>query len=152
MLILDQCFCSLSVLLLCFWAFLEGGEVVMKLQSPYFPSSLKNKEPSPVIGHKAVQVSGALAPSGCGPQGGSQAQLTTEQSPHSLRKGTHHSLTTTYLTVISSGVNFPRTSIFVNTNQNLHNELMTNVSWYYLLCDKHYKAFSSLSCVSVLPM
>ncbi|XP_048846569.1 rho GTPase-activating protein 44-like isoform X3 [Brienomyrus brachyistius] len=49
-------------------------------------SSLKNKEPSPVIGHKAVQVSGALAPSGCGPQGSSQAQLTTEQSPHSLRK------------------------------------------------------------------
>ncbi|XP_072560904.1 rho GTPase-activating protein 44-like isoform X3 [Paramormyrops kingsleyae] len=49
-------------------------------------SSLKNKEPSPVIGHKAVQVSGALALSGCGPQGGSQSQLTTEQSPHSLRK------------------------------------------------------------------
>uniref|UniRef100_A0A8C9SR02 Rho GTPase-activating protein 44 n=1 Tax=Scleropages formosus TaxID=113540 RepID=A0A8C9SR02_SCLFO len=55
-------------------------------RGPRQTSSLKSKEPSPVIGHKAVQVSGPLVPSGCGLQGSTPAQLATEQSPHALRK------------------------------------------------------------------
>ncbi|KAI1886592.1 hypothetical protein AGOR_G00197400 [Albula goreensis] len=43
-------------------------------------STLKNKELSPVIGQKAAQAAGP--PSG----GGGQSQLTTDQSPHTLRK------------------------------------------------------------------
>ncbi|CAL1588219.1 unnamed protein product [Knipowitschia caucasica] len=49
--------------------------------------SLKSKELSPVIGHKAIQVATPTVPLNCSPQSSSQCPHSTEHSPHSLRKG-----------------------------------------------------------------
>ncbi|XP_028267379.1 rho GTPase-activating protein 44 isoform X2 [Parambassis ranga] len=50
--------------------------------------SLKSKELSPVIGHKAIQVAGpTVPPSSSSPQSSSQSPHSTEHSPHTLRKG-----------------------------------------------------------------
>ncbi|XP_023813285.1 rho GTPase-activating protein 44 isoform X4 [Oryzias latipes] len=49
--------------------------------------TLKSKELSPVIGHKPIQVPGPVAPPSCSPQSSSQSPLSTEHSPHTLRKG-----------------------------------------------------------------
>nr|XP_043907135.1 rho GTPase-activating protein 44 isoform X6 [Solea senegalensis] len=51
--------------------------------------SLKSKELSPVIGHKAIQVAGPTVPPSCSssPQSSSQSPHSTEHSPHTLRKG-----------------------------------------------------------------
>uniref|UniRef100_A0A3Q3N3Y3 Rho GTPase-activating protein 44 n=1 Tax=Mastacembelus armatus TaxID=205130 RepID=A0A3Q3N3Y3_9TELE len=49
--------------------------------------SLKSKELSPVIGHKAIQVAGPTVPSSSSPQSSSQSPHSTEHSPHTLRKG-----------------------------------------------------------------
>ncbi|XP_029997300.1 rho GTPase-activating protein 44-like isoform X2 [Sphaeramia orbicularis] len=49
--------------------------------------SLKSKELSPVIGHKAIQVAGPTVPPSSSPQSSSQCPHSTEHSPHSLRKG-----------------------------------------------------------------
>ncbi|XP_016896127.1 rho GTPase-activating protein 44 isoform X4 [Cynoglossus semilaevis] len=51
--------------------------------------SLKSKELSPVIGHKAIQVAGPTVPpnSSGSPQSSNQSLHSTEHSPHSLRKG-----------------------------------------------------------------
>ncbi|XP_061893196.1 rho GTPase-activating protein 44 isoform X4 [Entelurus aequoreus] len=50
-------------------------------------SSLKSKELSPVIGHKAIQVASPTVPPNCSPQSSSQYPHSTEHSPHNLRKG-----------------------------------------------------------------
>lgn len=50
-------------------------------------SSLKSKEVSPVIGHKAIQVAGPTVPPSSSPQSSSQSPHSTEHSPHTLRKG-----------------------------------------------------------------
>lgn len=50
-------------------------------------SSLKSKELSPVIGHKAIQVAGPTVPPSSSPQSSSQSPHSTEHSPHTLRKG-----------------------------------------------------------------
>ena len=50
-------------------------------------SSLKSKELSPVIGHKAIQVAGPTVPGSSSPQSSSQSPHSTEHSPHTLRKG-----------------------------------------------------------------
>ncbi|KAM6905636.1 rho GTPase-activating protein 44 isoform 5-T5 [Xenentodon cancila] len=49
--------------------------------------SLKSKELSPVIGHKAIQVAGPTVPPNSSPQSSSQSPHSTEHSPHTLRKG-----------------------------------------------------------------
>ncbi|XP_078017168.1 rho GTPase-activating protein 44 isoform X6 [Epinephelus lanceolatus] len=49
--------------------------------------SLKSKELSPVIGHKAIQVAGPTVPPSCSPQSSIQSPHSTEHSPHTLRKG-----------------------------------------------------------------
>ncbi|KAM7387225.1 hypothetical protein PAMA_009710 [Pampus argenteus] len=49
--------------------------------------SLKSKELSPVIGHKAIQVAGPTVPLNSSPQSCSQSPHSTEHSPHTLRKG-----------------------------------------------------------------
>ncbi|XP_027141584.1 rho GTPase-activating protein 44 isoform X1 [Larimichthys crocea] len=49
--------------------------------------SLKSKELSPVIGHKAIQVAGPTVPPSSSPQSSSQCPHSTEHSPHTLRKG-----------------------------------------------------------------
>ncbi|GAA6218218.1 rho GTPase-activating protein 44-like isoform X4 [Lates japonicus] len=49
--------------------------------------SLKSKELSPVIGHKAIQVAGPTVPPSSSPQSSSQSPHSTEHSPHTLRKG-----------------------------------------------------------------
>ncbi|XP_035511437.1 rho GTPase-activating protein 44 [Morone saxatilis] len=49
--------------------------------------SLKSKELSPVIGHKAIQVAGPTVPPSSSPQTSSQSPHSTEHSPHTLRKG-----------------------------------------------------------------
>ncbi|XP_068574580.1 rho GTPase-activating protein 44 isoform X5 [Cebidichthys violaceus] len=49
--------------------------------------SLKSKELSPVIGHKAIQVAGPTVPPSCSPQSSSHSLHSTEHSPHTLRKG-----------------------------------------------------------------
>ncbi|KAM8824853.1 rho GTPase-activating protein 44 isoform 3-T3 [Synchiropus picturatus] len=49
--------------------------------------SLKSKELSPVIGHKAIQVASPTVPPNCSPQCSSQSPHSTEHSPHTLRKG-----------------------------------------------------------------
>ncbi|XP_042249760.1 rho GTPase-activating protein 44 isoform X4 [Thunnus maccoyii] len=49
--------------------------------------SLKSKELSPVIGHKAIQVAGPTVPPNSSPQSCSQSPHSTEHSPHTLRKG-----------------------------------------------------------------
>lgn len=54
-----------------------------------FCSSLKSKELSPVIGHKAIQVAGPTVPPSSSPQSSSQSPHSTEHSPHTLRKGQH---------------------------------------------------------------
>lgn len=53
-------------------------------------STLKSKELSPVIGHKAVQASGATVPPVGGQQSNSQSPHSAEHSPHTLRKGSSH--------------------------------------------------------------
>ncbi|TRY53678.1 hypothetical protein DNTS_012927 [Danionella cerebrum] len=53
---------------------------------PRLTSTLKSKELSPVIGHKAVQASGATVTPGSGPQSNSQSPHSVEHSPHTLRK------------------------------------------------------------------
>lgn len=50
-------------------------------------SSLKSKELSPVIGHKAIQVAGPTVPPSSSPQSSSQSPHSTEHSPHTLCKG-----------------------------------------------------------------
>uniref|UniRef100_A0A8C5E4D6 Rho GTPase-activating protein 44 n=1 Tax=Gouania willdenowi TaxID=441366 RepID=A0A8C5E4D6_GOUWI len=55
--------------------------------TPRLTSSLKSKELSPVIGHKAIQVAGPTVPPSCSPQSSSQSPHSTEHSPHTLRKG-----------------------------------------------------------------
>ncbi|KAI3359190.1 hypothetical protein L3Q82_002714 [Scortum barcoo] len=50
-------------------------------------SSLKSKELSPVIGHKAIQVAGPTVPPSSSPQCSSQSPHSVEHSPHTLRKG-----------------------------------------------------------------
>ncbi|KAM6905634.1 rho GTPase-activating protein 44 isoform 3-T3 [Xenentodon cancila] len=54
---------------------------------PRLTSSLKSKELSPVIGHKAIQVAGPTVPPNSSPQSSSQSPHSTEHSPHTLRKG-----------------------------------------------------------------
>ncbi|KAF7667672.1 hypothetical protein LDENG_00054110 [Lucifuga dentata] len=54
---------------------------------PRLTSSLKSKELSPVIGHKAIQVAGPTVPPSCSPQSSIQSPHSTEHSPHTLRKG-----------------------------------------------------------------
>ncbi|XP_054615216.1 rho GTPase-activating protein 44 isoform X1 [Dunckerocampus dactyliophorus] len=54
---------------------------------PRLTSSLKSKELSPVIGHKAIQVASPTIPPNCSPQSSSQCPHSTEHSPHTLRKG-----------------------------------------------------------------
>ncbi|KAM9456847.1 rho GTPase-activating protein 44 isoform 6-T9 [Clarias gariepinus] len=49
-------------------------------------STLKSKELSPVIGHKAVQAAGQTVPP-VGQQSNSQSPHSAEHSPHTLRKG-----------------------------------------------------------------
>ncbi|XP_067313241.1 rho GTPase-activating protein 44 isoform X11 [Pseudorasbora parva] len=49
-------------------------------------STLKSKELSPVIGHKAVQAAGATVPPVSGQQSSSQSPHSAEHSPHTLRK------------------------------------------------------------------
>uniref|UniRef100_A0A3P8Y5U3 Rho GTPase-activating protein 44 n=1 Tax=Esox lucius TaxID=8010 RepID=A0A3P8Y5U3_ESOLU len=49
--------------------------------------TLKSKESSPVIGHKAVQVAAPVVPPGVGQLSSSQSPHSTEHSPHTLRKG-----------------------------------------------------------------
>ncbi|XP_066560472.1 rho GTPase-activating protein 44 isoform X2 [Amia ocellicauda] len=49
-------------------------------------STLKSKELSPVIGQKGVQGSGSMVTAASVQQSIGQGQLTTDQSPHSLRK------------------------------------------------------------------
>uniref|UniRef100_A0AAY4BJH0 Rho GTPase-activating protein 44 n=1 Tax=Denticeps clupeoides TaxID=299321 RepID=A0AAY4BJH0_9TELE len=49
-------------------------------------STLKSKELSPVIGHKAVQASGPPAPPVVGQQSSSQSPHSAEHSPHTLRR------------------------------------------------------------------
>ncbi|XP_041633577.1 rho GTPase-activating protein 44 isoform X5 [Cheilinus undulatus] len=49
--------------------------------------SLKSKELSPVIGHKAIQVAGPTVPPSSSPQSSNQSPHSTEHSPHTLRKG-----------------------------------------------------------------
>ncbi|KAM9745160.1 rho GTPase-activating protein 44 isoform 3-T3 [Menidia menidia] len=49
--------------------------------------SLKSKELSPVIGHKAIQVASPTVPPSSSPQSSSQSPHSTEHSPHTLRKG-----------------------------------------------------------------
>ncbi|KAM4531604.1 rho GTPase-activating protein 44 isoform 4-T4 [Odontesthes bonariensis] len=49
--------------------------------------TLKSKELSPVIGHKAIQVAGPTVPPSSSPQSSSQSPHSTEHSPHTLRKG-----------------------------------------------------------------
>ncbi|XP_041076766.1 rho GTPase-activating protein 44-like isoform X6 [Polyodon spathula] len=55
-------------------------------------STLKSKELSPVMGQKgSCPGISSMASTGSGQQGsGTGQQLTTDQSPHSLRKGTYH--------------------------------------------------------------
>ncbi|XP_026095901.1 rho GTPase-activating protein 44-like isoform X5 [Carassius auratus] len=48
-------------------------------------STLKSKELSPVIGHKAMQASGATVPPVSGQQSNSQSPHSAEHSPHTLR-------------------------------------------------------------------
>ncbi|XP_017561433.2 rho GTPase-activating protein 44 isoform X7 [Pygocentrus nattereri] len=48
--------------------------------------TLKSKELSPVIGHKAVQVTGPTVPPVGGQQSNSQSPHSAEHSPHTLRK------------------------------------------------------------------
>ncbi|XP_058269693.1 rho GTPase-activating protein 44 isoform X8 [Hemibagrus wyckioides] len=52
---------------------------------PRLPSTLKSKELSPVIGHKAVQAAGQPVPP-VGQQSNSQSPHSAEHSPHTLRK------------------------------------------------------------------
>ncbi|XP_067333513.1 rho GTPase-activating protein 44 isoform X5 [Channa argus] len=54
---------------------------------PRLTSSLKSKELSPVIGHKAIQVAGPTVPPSSSPQSSSQSPHSTEHSPHTLCKG-----------------------------------------------------------------
>nr|XP_020466144.1 rho GTPase-activating protein 44-like isoform X6 [Monopterus albus] len=54
---------------------------------PRLTSSLKSKELSPVIGHKAIQVAGPTVPPSSSPQSSGQSPHSTEHSPHTLRKG-----------------------------------------------------------------
>ncbi|KAK1799472.1 hypothetical protein P4O66_007700, partial [Electrophorus voltai] len=54
---------------------------------PRLTSTLKSKELSPVIGHKAVQVTGPTVPPPGGQQSNSQSPRSAEHSPHTLRKG-----------------------------------------------------------------
>uniref|UniRef100_A0A6Q2ZNY6 Rho GTPase-activating protein 44 n=1 Tax=Esox lucius TaxID=8010 RepID=A0A6Q2ZNY6_ESOLU len=54
---------------------------------PRLTSTLKSKESSPVIGHKAVQVAAPVVPPGVGQLSSSQSPHSTEHSPHTLRKG-----------------------------------------------------------------
>ncbi|XP_041633574.1 rho GTPase-activating protein 44 isoform X3 [Cheilinus undulatus] len=54
---------------------------------PRLTSSLKSKELSPVIGHKAIQVAGPTVPPSSSPQSSNQSPHSTEHSPHTLRKG-----------------------------------------------------------------
>ncbi|XP_044037716.1 rho GTPase-activating protein 44 isoform X4 [Siniperca chuatsi] len=54
---------------------------------PRLTSSLKSKELSPVIGHKAIQVAGPTVPPSSSPQSSIQSPHSTEHSPHTLRKG-----------------------------------------------------------------
>ncbi|XP_076852883.1 LOW QUALITY PROTEIN: rho GTPase-activating protein 44 [Brachyhypopomus gauderio] len=54
---------------------------------PRLTSTVKSKELSPVIGHKAVQVTGATVPPPGGQQSNSQSPHSAEHSPHTLRKG-----------------------------------------------------------------
>ncbi|XP_068075279.2 rho GTPase-activating protein 44 isoform X6 [Danio rerio] len=53
---------------------------------PRLTSTLKSKELSPVIGHKAVQASGSTVPPVGGQQSNSQSPHSAEHSPHTLRK------------------------------------------------------------------
>ncbi|XP_028842502.1 rho GTPase-activating protein 44 isoform X1 [Denticeps clupeoides] len=53
---------------------------------PRLTSTLKSKELSPVIGHKAVQASGPPAPPVVGQQSSSQSPHSAEHSPHTLRR------------------------------------------------------------------
>ncbi|XP_067313170.1 rho GTPase-activating protein 44 isoform X3 [Pseudorasbora parva] len=53
---------------------------------PRLTSTLKSKELSPVIGHKAVQAAGATVPPVSGQQSSSQSPHSAEHSPHTLRK------------------------------------------------------------------
>ncbi|XP_073670158.1 rho GTPase-activating protein 44 isoform X6 [Paramisgurnus dabryanus] len=52
---------------------------------PRLTSTLKSKELSPVIGHKAMQAAGATVPPVCGQQSNSQSPHSAEHSPHTLR-------------------------------------------------------------------
>ncbi|XP_026997432.2 rho GTPase-activating protein 44 isoform X2 [Tachysurus fulvidraco] len=52
---------------------------------PRLPSTLKSKELSPVIGHKAMQAAGQPVPP-VGQQSNSQSPHSAEHSPHTLRK------------------------------------------------------------------
>ncbi|XP_034045606.1 rho GTPase-activating protein 44 isoform X10 [Thalassophryne amazonica] len=49
--------------------------------------TLKSKELSPVIAHKAIQVASPTVPPSTSPQSSNQSLHSTEHSPHTLRKG-----------------------------------------------------------------
>nr|XP_057905652.1 rho GTPase-activating protein 44 isoform X6 [Doryrhamphus excisus] len=69
----------------------QAGEFVISPSATPPPGerirSLKSKEHSPVIGHKAIQVASPTVPPICSPQSSSQCPHSTEHSPHTLRKG-----------------------------------------------------------------
>uniref|UniRef100_UPI0037E86FF4 rho GTPase-activating protein 44 isoform X3 n=1 Tax=Semicossyphus pulcher TaxID=241346 RepID=UPI0037E86FF4 len=69
----------------------QPGELVISPSATPPPGervcSLKSKELSPVIGHKAIQVAGPTVPPSSSPQSSSQSPHSTEHSPHTLRKG-----------------------------------------------------------------
>lgn len=70
-------------------------------------SSLKSKELSPVIGHKAIQVAGPTVPLSSSPQSSSQSPHSTEHSPHTLRKGGTLFYFMCYIQEGSSNYNLP---------------------------------------------
>ncbi|XP_072550488.1 rho GTPase-activating protein 44 isoform X8 [Salminus brasiliensis] len=68
----------------------QGGELAISPIPTPPPAdragTLKSKELSPVIGHKAVQVTGPTVPPVGGQQSNSQSPHSAEHSPHTLRK------------------------------------------------------------------
>ncbi|KAJ8345940.1 hypothetical protein SKAU_G00301330 [Synaphobranchus kaupii] len=62
-----------------------GACACIRERGPRLASSLKNKELSPMVGHKGIQVPGPTVPPTVCPPGGAQA-LPSEHSPHTLRK------------------------------------------------------------------
>ncbi|XP_064170435.1 rho GTPase-activating protein 44-like isoform X2 [Anguilla rostrata] len=62
-----------------------GACACIRERGPRLAGSLKNKELSPMVGHKGIQVPGPTVPPTVCPQGSTQSQ-PSEHSPHTLRK------------------------------------------------------------------